>query len=60
MAAPAVITLAIWAVSQTAPDWGLRPEMFILWAMTAAMSFVPAVMGAAIGYAVRSPQRVAN
>lgn len=54
VAAPVLITLAISLVSRTSPDWVGRPEMFSLWFFLAGTSFVPAVVGAAIGYGSRS------
>lgn len=50
---PVLITVALWAVNRTAPDWSGRPEMFVLWLLLAAMSFVPAVIGVALGNASR-------
>ncbi|KGN37681.1 hypothetical protein [Knoellia subterranea] len=53
VAVPVVITLVLWGVNRAAPDWSGTSEMFVLWAMLAGMSFVPAIVGAAIGCAAR-------
>ena len=50
---PVTITVALWALSRTAPDWTGSPEMLVLWMFLAAMSFVPAVVGVALGSAAR-------
>lgn len=50
---PVLITAVLWVVNRTAPDWSGQPEMFVLWMFLAAMSFVPAVIGVALGTASR-------
>lgn len=49
---PVLVTFAIWAVSRTAPDWG-RSEAVWLWVFVTSLSFMPALVGLTIGYAVR-------